>query len=163
MRKLALIAAVVFSMAGCAPPAATIMLTQQGIKGLELAKADVSELSSKLADQYAKQDASLDNAFDQDVKACEAGLIKDKDGKPVPLSAAWVIDSRKLYAQAKSIVASNRVDLQNALGQRLDNITAAQRALQNAMTLIVMQQNMDQNVKGLVLDTAQKAALKGGQ
>lgn len=163
MKKWILAGAVLLATVGCAPPAATIMLHQQGLKGLEMAKADINDLSSKLAAQYAKQDASLDTAFDADVRACEAGLIKDKDGKPVPLSAAWVIESRKLYAQAKSIIAANQADLQAAKNIRLDNISAAQRALQNAITLIVMQQNLDQNMKGWVFDTIQKSALKGGQ
>lgn len=161
MKRLIPLLFIILPLIGCAPSAATIMLAQQGIQGLELAKADIADLSGKLKGQYDKQDVSLDNAFDSDVKACEAGLLKDKDGKPIPLNSAWVIDSRRLYAQAKSIVAGNKVDVQRALDIRIDNIFAAERALQNAIALIVLQQNLDANIKGWILNTAQSAALKG--
>ena len=123
--------------AGCGAPPATMELIAVARKGL----ADASTLEkSRHAEALSRLDAqkaALDSAFDADARLVEAGKIQDAAGKPLPLSAEWVISARRGYAAARDALAQQRRRLQAENASHLDNLSAADEALAMAGRLIL--------------------------
>ena len=123
--------------AGCGAPPATMELIAVARQGL----ADTSTLEkSRHAEAVGRLDAlkaALDSAFDADARLIEAGKIQDAAGKPVPLSAEWVISARRGYAAARDALAQQHRHLEAEHACHLDNLSAADEALAMAGTLIL--------------------------
>jgi hypothetical protein len=122
---------------GCGAPPATMELIAVARKGL----ADASTLEkSRHAEALSRLDAqkaALDSAFDADARLVEAGKIQDAAGKPLPLSAEWVISARRGYAAARDALAQQRRRLETENASHLDNLSAADEALAMAGRLIL--------------------------
>ena len=123
--------------AGCGAPPATMELIAVARQGL----ADASTLEkSRHTEAVGRLDAlkaALDSAFDADARLVEAGKIQDAADKPVPLSAEWVISARRGYAAARDALAQQRRRLEAEHACHLDNLSAADEALEMAGRLIL--------------------------
>ncbi len=126
-------------LTGCSAPTATLDLITVARKGLTLAKQAQIDQHTELANRLESQTASLDTAFDADVRLVAAGQIKNSDGKPVALTPEWVISARKGYAAARDLLAKQARSAEAAHATRLDNLNAADEALDMATQLIVQQ------------------------
>jgi len=142
---------------GCATPTATTELISQGLKGLEMAR-DAREQSYAIETKmYQQQLSALDVAFDSDVRLLATGGLKDKDGKAIELTADWVISSRKGYSAAAAAINTHMIKAQQVYATDLDNITAANEALQLANELVVMQWNVGERFKRQFLQLQQRS------
>jgi len=144
-------------LGGCTPPVATLDLITVARTGLADAKAAQQQSHDTLVHQYAIEQSALDTAFDADVRLAEAGKLTDAQGKPVTLSGQWVISARKGYAAARDALATQVSQTQAAHEVRMDNIAAADEALQMAYDLIVQQQALDIRVKQYLTSLQRKA------
>ena len=89
----------------------------------------------------------MDVAFDADVKLVGAGKIEDASGQPVELTPQWVISARKGYAAARDLIGE-KIRLAEALhATRMDNVRAADEALEMASQLVVQQSNLGLRIK----------------
>lgn len=142
---------------GCATPTATTELIAQGMKGLEMAR-DAREQSYAIETKmYQQQLASLDAAFDADVKLIAAGGLTDKDGKAVEMTSDWVISARKGYSTAAGVIGKAMIQSHQAYATDLDNIAAANEALQLANELVVLQWNVGERFKQQFLQLQQRS------
>jgi len=141
---------------GCTTPTATTELISQGIKGLELARSAREQSYTIETKMYQQQLASLNTAFDADVSLVSAGGLKDKDGKAVEMTAEWIISARKGYSAAVDSINEKMVKAQQVYSTDLDNITAANEALQLANELVVMQWNVAEKFKEQFLKLQQE-------
>lgn len=136
--------------AGCGAPPAAMELIAVARKGL----ADASTLEkSRHAEALSRLDAqkaALDSAFDADVRLVEAAKIRDAAGKPVPLSAEWVISARRGYAAARDALAEQHRRVQAEHACHLDNLSAADEALGMASRLILQHYALAQRARQIV-------------
>lgn len=147
-------------LAGCSPPAATldlITVARQGLTQAQQAQAAQQELLLK---EMTGRQESLDAAFDADVRLVESGQIKDADGKPVALSSQWIISARRGYIAARDALAQQKQEFIQVHAQRMDNLLAAQEALDMASQLIVQQQNISIRLQQQLLN-AQRTLSNG--
>jgi hypothetical protein len=142
---------------GCATPTATTELISQGLKGLEMARSAREQSHEIETKMYQQQLAALDAAFDSDVRLITAGGLKDKDGKAIALTADWIISSRKGYSAAACAITNHMVKAQQVYATDLDNIAAANEALQLANELVVMQWNVGERFKQQFLQLQQRS------
>ena len=139
--------AAVLAAAGCATPTATCDLIAIGRKGLASARTAEVQCHAEIIRHYQRQLASLDAAFDADVRMVAAGQLTDAEGKPVAMSAEWVISARKGYAAARNLLAEQIQKNHAAHATELDNLQAADEALQMASQLTVLQWNISERFK----------------
>ena len=136
--------------AGCGAPPATVELISVAQKAL----ADAAEFQSARHAEHLRQLdgtlAALDAAFDADVELAEAGKITDSTGKPVELSAEWVISARKGYAAGRDALAEQRRRLEAAHATHQDNLVAAAEALGLAKDLIIQHSSLSARAKQLL-------------
>lgn len=151
------IAAGLFLFCGCATPTATTELITQGIKGLQMARTAREQSYEIETKMYQQQLAALETAFDADVKLVSTGSLKDADGKPVEMTADWVISARKGYSAAVSAISTHVVKAQQVYATDLDNIAAANEALQLANELVVLQWNVGERFKQQFLQLQQRS------
>ena len=137
----------VFLCGGCTAPTATVDLIAVGQAGLASAKESQLQNHDDLVKRYNAQLAALDAAFDSDVKLAAAGGIKDSKGEPIVLTADWVISARRGYTAARNILTQQMQEIQTAHTTQLDNIKAADEALDMAAQLTVMQWNISEQFK----------------
>jgi hypothetical protein len=142
-----LIPAVLILLSGCSSPTATVQLIDIGLAGLDAARTAQQQQHDQLTQHLDRQLTALDSAFDTDVKLVAAGQLKTPDGQPVDLTAEWVIQARRGYAAARSLVQQQRRHEQQAHASELDNLRAAEEALRMARTLSVMQWNVAERFK----------------
>jgi len=146
-----------FWTGGCGAPPATLELiavAQQALSG-------ASEMQyARHADALARLEAlkkALDGGFDADAKLAEAGKILDSAGDPIPFTAEWVISARKGYAVARDALAEQRSRLEAEHRTHLDNLTAAEQALELAKTLILQQSALTGRARQFVAALARRA------
>ncbi len=137
---LALLGAGLF--VGCGAPPATLELIGVAQKALRETSALEKERHAEELRRLESMKAALDAAFDADVKLAEAGRITDAQGRPVRLSAEWVISARKGYAAARDALSEQQQRLQAAQATHLDNLAAAAEALTLARNLILQQASL---------------------
>jgi hypothetical protein len=133
---------------GCSAGTATISLIDQAARGIDMLSASLETVHAQQLAGWTAQEAALDAAFDADLRLAEAGKITDADGKPVALTAAWVISARKGYVAGRTVVAANAASSERAHAVDRDNAKASKQALVMARTLAVMSMNISENLKG---------------
>lgn len=138
-------------LAGCGGSTACLELITSARSGLTQAKQAEQTSSEQQLAALAAQQAALDAAFDSDVKLAEAGGLTDEQGKPVALTGEWVISARQGYSAAVRALQANQADAQQAHAARLDNLNAADEALQMASELIVGQITLNQDMRQQLL------------
>jgi hypothetical protein len=138
--------------AGCAAPPATLDLISVAREAVAQAKADAKSRQAADSAQMQAQAAALDAAFDADVRLVAAGQLPDADGRPVELSAEWVISARKGYSAARALSEQNARSADAASRVALDNLDAADEALRMAADLVVANWNVSQRVKQYLMD-----------
>ena len=135
------------ALAGCSAPTATLDLITVARKGLSMARQAEVEHQSELAQYLNGQVASLDAAFDADVRLAAAGQLKNPQGNPLTLTPEWVISARKGYAAARDLVGSQTRSADALHATRMDNLRAADEALDMASQLIVQQWQLTDRVR----------------
>ena len=142
--------------AGCTAPPATVELVNVARQAL----ADASELAdARRADDLARLDelaAALDIGFDADVRLVAAGGLAGADGKPVALSAEWVISARKGYAAARGALADQRTRRAAECAREKDNMAAAGEALEMTVQLILQQYAVGERLRNLLLSAQRR-------
>jgi len=148
----------VLPWAGCAgPSAAALELIDAARKGITLARQAQENQHAALISQYRGRLASLDAAFDGDVKLAEAGRITTPGGQAVPLTARWVIEARKGYIAARDALSRQIQAAELAHRTNLENLKAAEESLQMAAGLILRQMNIHESIKTKVLSIRENA------
>lgn len=132
---------------GCSSSAATLELITAARKGINMTRSDDAARHDEDIQRLAAQAASLDAAFDADVKLAAAGQIRDAEGKPLELSADWVISARKGYAAARDMLAEQSRMAEASHRQQQDNLAAADEALEMASQLTVWQSDLSERLK----------------
>ena len=138
--------------AGCSAPTAAVDLISIGRKGLASARKAQQQTHDQVLHHYNARITALDGAFDADVRMAEAGQLKDAEGEPVSLTGDWVISARKGYSAARTMLSEQIRRDQTAHATELDNINAAEDALEMASQLIVLQWNVSERVKQTFLN-----------
>jgi hypothetical protein len=153
MKRLELLAAwaLALTACGCSPPAATLDLLTVARMGLSSAKEAQQEQHSAILEHVRQRAGALDAAFDSDVRLAASGGIRDATGEPVALTAEWVISARKGYAAARDAMAREAQGADAAHAVRMDNLAAADEALQMAAQLVSLQWDLDARVRGQLL------------
>jgi hypothetical protein len=156
MKKLLVFGFLALSSLACSPPMATLTLVEQAKGALAEARKREISLHEKLIKAENKNLKALDQGFDSDVRLCAAGQIKKPDGTPVVFSPEWVITSRKAYSAGVLLTATNIQTQTSAHANALDNLSVGEEMLEKVSTIVVMQQNLNQNVKGWILGATKK-------
>jgi len=142
---------------GCATPTATIDLIGVAKKSLASAATAQQQSHELIVKQYQAQQASLDAAFDADVRLAATGGLKNAKGDPITLSADWIISARKGYTAARETLAEQIRNEQETHAVEQDNITAALDAMEMARELTVLQWNVGERFKQKFLKMSQYA------
>jgi hypothetical protein len=137
-------------LAGCGAPTATLDLISVARRGLVDAREAELQRSEEMTRRVETQMDALGDAFDTDVRLVSAGEVTGADGKPVELSADWVISARKGYAAAQRMLLQQALADQADHLQRLDNLSAADEALQMAGGLIIRQAAVSQRARNVL-------------
>jgi hypothetical protein len=159
-RRLGLLAAlaVLTIAAGCGAPPATLELISVGQEALAEASEYHSAQHASALEQLARTQSALDAAFDADAGLVEAGKITDPSGKPVPLTADWVISARKGYAAGREALAEQRRRLEAAHATHLDNLAAASEALELAKRLIIQHSSLAARAHQFVMSLQRRSS-----
>lgn len=134
-------------LAGCSAPSTTLDLITVARMGIKSAGETQAANHAELLQHYDTQAHALDNAFDTDVRLVESGQILDSQGNPLKLTAEWVISARKGYAAARGIIADRKRSSEAAHAVNIDNLNAADEALDMASQLIVQQSSLTQKLR----------------
>lgn len=138
VRVVCLIAAATL-LPACSPPQASLDLITVARKGLAMARQAELDQHQQTAQHWQAQMATLDAAFDADVKLAASGQLKDAQGQSVTLSANWVIAARKGFTAARDAMAAQVTQDQANHAGRMDNLQASDEALDLAGQLILEQ------------------------
>ncbi len=138
-------------LGGCGAPTATLELITVARKGIADARVGQEGLHAELVRRLGAQSAALDSAFDADARLAEAGQIKDAQGRPVALSAEWVISARRGYAAARDLLAGQIRSAEKTHATRMDNLSAADEALELASQLILSQWAVREQIRRRLL------------
>lgn len=141
------LAIVLLALPGCRTPTATLELIAIGRKGLASARTAQQHHQADLLRHHKAQLAALDSAFDNDVRLVAAEQLKTADDKIIKLDAEWVISARKGYTAARTIMAERMRASQAAWAVEIDNVNAADEALEMATQLTVLQWNVGERIK----------------
>lgn len=144
-RRLGIVLVLLFS--GCGSPTATLDLlevTQQGLAGAR--ERQVRHHDREL-EHWRKQSAALDAAFDADVRLAAAGNVRNAGGEVVELTPEWVISARKGYAAGRDLLAEQVRRSEANHAAAMDDLEAAEEALQLARQLTVLQWNVGERFK----------------
>ena len=152
--------AAIATLAGCSAPAATLDLITVARRGLADARQAQAAQHDEIVKHLTDRNGELDAAFDADVRLAAAGALKDASGKPIALTAEWVISARKGYAVGKGALSDQLRQAQAAHLARTDNLQAADDALDMAASLIVQQYSLLQRVSQHLL-TLQRSLSHG--
>lgn len=144
--------------AGCATQSASLELITVARRGLSMAQDAQVQQHAQQVGQLSAQSAALDAAFDADVKLVAAGQLKTAQGQAISLSPEWIISARKGYAASRDQVAEQLRQADSANATRLDNLRAADEALDMATQLILQQTNLGSSVIGQLMGAQQKLA-----
>jgi hypothetical protein len=151
--KLFVVAGVWLLLAGgCAAPPATLDLLSVARKAVAQAKVEAESRQAADAARTQAQAAALDAAFDADVRLAAAGGLTDAEGKPVALTAEWVISAQKGYSAARDLLDQNMRSTAAAHQTAIDNLDAADEAMEMASELIVANWNVSQRIKQYLMN-----------
>ena len=157
IRIVAVLAILASVLPGCSP-SATLDLITVARKGLTMAQEAQTAQRAEIVRQLDGQADALDQAFDADTRLAASGQLKDADGKTVPFSPEWVISARKGYAAARDAIG-NQVRQTEALHSvRMDNLKAADEALDMASQLIVQQWSVGERIQQELLKVQRRLA-----
>lgn len=156
-----LLAAALAPAAGCQSQSASLELITVARRGLAMAQEAEAALHARQVKQLEVQAASLDAAFDADVKLLAAGQVRDAQGKPLSLTPEWVISARKGYAAARDVVGRQARDGDSAHATRVDNLQASDEALEMASQIILQQMALGQTIRQQLLEAQRKLAASG--
>ena len=146
-------------LCGCSAPPASLDLIAVARKGVVSARQAQVAQHDRQVKQLQAQAAAMDAAFDADVKLAESGALKDEQGKPLTLTAQWVISARKGYAAARDMVSESVRQEEGNHATCLDNLDATDEALDMAAQLIVQQMAVGEKLRQELL-AAQKKLIK---
>jgi hypothetical protein len=149
--KSMLLVPVLCLVGGCHTTAAVDLVTVAR-RGLAEARAVQQEQHDERMRRLAAQKQALDAAFDADVKLAAAGAITGADGETVALTAEWVIAARKGYAAARDVVTEQMLSAERVHATRMDNLSAADEALEMATDLLLRQAALVEPVRRKLLD-----------
>ncbi|MGC9455380.1 MAG: hypothetical protein ACP5HU_11025 [Phycisphaerae bacterium] len=149
--KLLLLTVFLAASAGCHQTAAVdlIAVAREGLADARLAEQQHHE---RYIRQLTRQMQALDDAFDADVRLAAAGQITNADGEPVALTADWVISARKGYTAAREIIAQQMLSADRAHAVRMDNLSAADEALEMACDLLLRQAAIAEPIRRTLLE-----------
>lgn len=160
--RAASVAAAVLLLAGvaggCSPPSASLELIAVARQGMAAAKQAQQQYHQREADLLASQAAALDAAFDADVRLAAAGQITDAAGRPVPLTADWVISARKGYSAARDAVAGQIRSREASHAVEMDNLSAADEAMEMAARLILEQMSLSARFRQELMQAQERLA-----
>ena len=156
VRKLAMFALLTGFLIGCETPSATLDLIAVARKGLVSARDAQVAQHKEIVRQLEAQAATLDHAFDADVRLVASGQIKNAEGEPVALTAEWIISGRKGYVAARDLLGRQLRSTETAHATRLDNLTAADEALDLASQLIIRQWNVSERIKQQLMNVQRR-------
>ena len=139
-------------LAGCGSPPSSLELIGVAQKALTDAAQYQQQRHQEAVANLDSLQGSLDAAFDADARLVESGKLADADGKPVALNAAWVISARKGYAAARDALAQQRQKAEAAHATQLDNLTAANEALDLSRGLIIQSSSISAQAKQMLMD-----------
>ena len=159
-RMLTYLGIVAVLLGGCSGPTATLDLITVARKALTSAQQQQEACHAELMSHFDKQTMALDQAFDADVRFVAAGQVKDASGNPVALTSQWVISARKGYAAARDILAEEKRSAEAAHLVRLDNLRAADEAMEMASQLTIQQWSVTQSIKQHLI-SAQRRLIHG--
>lgn len=134
--KLLILTALFIVPAGCQQTAAVDLITVARV-GLADARDAQRHQHERLMQRLGQRKVALDDAFDADVRLAAAGAITDADGEPVALTPEWIISARRGYAAARDIVAEQMISAEREHAVHMDNIAAADEALEMAADLLL--------------------------
>jgi hypothetical protein len=143
---------------GCATQTASLELITVARRGLSMAQEAQVQQHAQQVGQLGAQSSALDAAFDADVKLVASGQLKDPQGQSVTLTPEWIISARKGYAVARDQVAEQLRQADSAHATRIDNLRAADEALEMATQLILQQTTLGNTVRQQMLDAQRKLA-----
>lgn len=156
VRMLRFFLLVVVLLTGCNAPTATLELITVARKGINSAVEGEKRQHAEVVRQLEAQMAALDSAFDADVRLVAAGQIKNPEDNPVELSPEWVISARKGYTAARDLLSGQIQSTRTVHAKRLDNLEAADEALEMASQLIVRRWNIAERIKEHVLNVQRR-------
>ncbi len=139
-------------LVGCETPHATLDLISVARKGMATTRQSQSALHQEIITHLETRKKSLDHAFDTDVVLVASGKLQNSDGEEITLSPEWVISARKGYAAARDIIDSEIQSAQRTHSTQMDNIVAADEALDMASQLIVQQWDVSEKIKQQLLN-----------
>ncbi len=139
------------ALAGCSASPAAVDLIAAARAGLAQARRAEAQRQALEARGLEAQAAALDAAFDADVRAVAAGQVGPA-GDPTALSPEWVISARRAYATTLRALAQQQLRDQAAGAERLDNLAAADEALEMAGDLLVRQLQLAEPVRRRLMD-----------
>lgn len=134
-------------LGGCSAPAAALQLIGVARETLAAQRDAQDEMHAERMDGIDSRRAALDAAFDADVRLAAAGGITDAEGNRVRLTPEWIISARKGYAAARDLAAEDAMDAAAAHRTRMDNLRAADEALEMAASLILQQTHVAERIR----------------
>ncbi len=134
-------------LGGCSAPAATLQLIGVARETLAAQRDAQTEMHAELMGCIESRRSALDTAFDADVRLAAAGGITDAEGNRVRLTPEWVISARKGYAAARDLAGADAMDAAAAHRTRMDNLRAADEALEMAAALIIRQTDVTERIR----------------
>jgi len=156
--RLAILATLGLAPAGCSAPTATLNLITFARKALVSAQQAQAAQHDELTQHLKKQATALDAAFDNDVRLVAAGQIKGASGEPIELTPEWVVSARKGYAAARDLIADEIRSAESSHAAELDNLKAADEALDMASQLIVRQSAIAEQIKQQLISVQRRLA-----
>lgn len=137
--------------AGCRQTAA-VDLIAVAREGLADARRAERRHHERHVEHLRRQKQALDDAFDADVRLAAAGEITDAEGEPVALTPQWVISARKGYTAARETVSGQILAASGAHAVRMDNLAAADEALEMACDLLLTEAAIAEPIRRRLLE-----------
>ena len=135
-------------LGGCTTAPAAMELITVARKGLAQAKSAEQQRYADDRGDMAAQRAAMARAFDADVRRVAAGTVRDADGNAVGLTPEWVISAQRGYTAATELLLEEALAAQHSHAVRMDNLTAADEALEMAGQLMLRQAAMTEKLRG---------------
>jgi len=148
---------------GCGTPPATLELISVAREALTDARQYDSARHAEALQRLESTKVALDAAFDADVKLVEAGGIADSAGRPVRLTADWVISARKGYAIGRDALAEQRHRVETSHVTHLDNLSAGSEALDLARDLIILHSTLTGRARQFVMSLQRRLTHDGSE
>jgi hypothetical protein len=148
--------AAIVAASGCSAPTATLDLLTVARKGVQFARLREQQQHADARQRFNELAASLDQAFDADVRLAASGQLRNAGGQAVSLTPEWVISARKGYAAARDAVASQARTAETQHAMSMDNLDAADEALDMASQLTVRQWQISEQVRQTLINSQRR-------